>query len=583
MKKLNTIRRAALAALLSTTGLTGTAAWAETTLASPDGSFEITGELKSVDENEYIIETEYGELIVAREFVTCAGDGCPAIEAETDVDRQIVLSSPDGSVRLEGDLINLTETSYVIETLSGELTVRRELVLCEGEACPREDEVQQVEGLTVAVPSGVGNTLMSAVMQEYATAKNLKVTSSAGSNAGQTQLLVGDERGQAVAEVSVQEFSAQDAITDVIEGRSDFALVRQALSNEELNKLTKSSDWSTSLRRNTIALDALSFVGHPSNPLDAISIDVLRDVMSGQVKDWSEIGGPNGAISIHTLSDDAELSGMVSASLLGGQSVGGSRQTHETLDDLINAVNNDPLAFAAIYRSQQQDLVGMELTGACNIFYGTSDFSVQTGEYPFPLTWQLFYNPKADSASLASNLIAFLQTDEGQRTLASQGLLSQELRTQAMKDQGDRVLTTALANDFGRAGTTTIERYLSGVSESRRLSTSLRFNSGSSTPDDKALEDIKRISSIVRRPEYANYTVQLVGFSDSYGNFQANLGLSESRASAIRSLLLAENRGWLEADDVKVVGAGPIAPVACNDTNEGRSLNRRVEVWVTPN
>lgn len=69
----------------------------------------------------------------------------------------------------------------------------------------------------------------------------------------------------------------------------------------------------------------------------------------------------------------------------------------------------------------------------------------------------------------------------------------------------------------------------------------------------------------------------LEGHSDSVGNDAVNLALSEKRAQNVRNALLA--RG-LPADRLTARGYGKSRPLAPNDTELGRKLNRRVELIV---
>jgi OOP family OmpA-OmpF porin len=60
------------------------------------------------------------------------------------------------------------------------------------------------------------------------------------------------------------------------------------------------------------------------------------------------------------------------------------------------------------------------------------------------------------------------------------------------------------------------------------------------------------------------------------GGLAANLDLSFRRATAIVHMLVTQYH--LAADRLQPFGAGPYAPVAPNGTEDGRSLNRRVEL-----
>ena len=71
-------------------------------------------------------------------------------------------------------------------------------------------------------------------------------------------------------------------------------------------------------------------------------------------------------------------------------------------------------------------------------------------------------------------------------------------------------------------------------------------------------------------------TVEISGYTDNTGNASANYQLSQSRANAVRAYLV--NVKKLAASRLQATGYGQIAPIATNNTEQGRLLNRRVEL-----
>ncbi len=70
--------------------------------------------------------------------------------------------------------------------------------------------------------------------------------------------------------------------------------------------------------------------------------------------------------------------------------------------------------------------------------------------------------------------------------------------------------------------------------------------------------------------------VKVVGYTDSIGTEQYNLGLSKRRAKTVADYLM--KNGNVPADKIEQVGMGEADPVASNKTREGRAKNRRVVV-----
>ena len=71
-----------------------------------------------------------------------------------------------------------------------------------------------------------------------------------------------------------------------------------------------------------------------------------------------------------------------------------------------------------------------------------------------------------------------------------------------------------------------------------------------------------------------------LGFTDSKGADDYNLNLSNQRATAVKNYLAAKG---LVSSRFTVVGMGEAEPIATNDTEEGRSQNRRVEFAIVAN
>lgn len=88
---------------------------------------------------------------------------------------------------------------------------------------------------------------------------------------------------------------------------------------------------------------------------------------------------------------------------------------------------------------------------------------------------------------------------------------------------------------------------------------------------DAALAEIARLLS--RREDLSIY---VVGHTDAIGALEANLDLSRLRAEAVVAALAT--RFGVAAGRAVPAGVGPLAPVATNATEEGRALNRRVEI-----
>ncbi|MDX1661683.1 MAG: OmpA family protein [Gemmatimonadota bacterium] len=100
------------------------------------------------------------------------------------------------------------------------------------------------------------------------------------------------------------------------------------------------------------------------------------------------------------------------------------------------------------------------------------------------------------------------------------------------------------------------------------------FATNSTAIEPASADALAAIATLMR--DHPDLEVHVVGHTDATGSIEANMELSRGRAQAVVDALVSEHgidRGRLVAR-----GVGPLAPVATNRSEEGRSLNRRVEL-----
>ncbi|MCU0429006.1 MAG: OmpA family protein [Cytophagaceae bacterium] len=88
-------------------------------------------------------------------------------------------------------------------------------------------------------------------------------------------------------------------------------------------------------------------------------------------------------------------------------------------------------------------------------------------------------------------------------------------------------------------------------------------------------ELLKVVKVMKAHPEYA---MELSGHTDNIGNKSFNIDLSKNRANAVKNYLVSQG---IEASRITVKGFGSSMPVANNNSEAGRALNRRVEFLIT--
>lgn len=101
----------------------------------------------------------------------------------------------------------------------------------------------------------------------------------------------------------------------------------------------------------------------------------------------------------------------------------------------------------------------------------------------------------------------------------------------------------------------------------------VQFKSGTADLDSNSKNKLDGIATTLKDNQHLNFEV--AGHTDSRGNSTLNTRLSEARADSVRRYLVY--RG-VSSSRLSAKGYGSDKPIASNDTREGRSQNRRVEL-----
>jgi len=506
-----------------------------------------------------------------------------ALSATTALAQDIELYTSDGTLSLRGQLIEFVDQQYTIDTSIGKLTFDSDNVLCKGDACPVIKP--PVSEFTVV---GIGiqpSKLLPELLPSYAQSLSAQVNQEANG----TYVFTNAE-DEAIAKISLSDAPSSDSAPDLPQGQNAVALTSRPLLPEEALKWKMDPAPESQVEQSTgllsgssqvIGLNAITIITAKENPINTISMNDIIKVFSGEYTNWSELGGPDAALKLYGPQSDSELTSAFAAQVLGIADDENSQlsQDIEIVENVAQRVAADANAIGYTYFSNAQQAKALAMQGVCGLVTPPNSFTIKAEEYPLT---QRFYAYRVGQTDVehVDTLMRFMQSHEGQDIVGAYGLVNQHYTSNSISNQGIR-LANAITSRSTNVESELLKEMVTQIIDSKRLSTTLRFATGSNQMDQRAQSDIVRLAEQLQSAENEDNNVHLLGFTDSVGDFDLNQEVSLRRANQVRDALLDVDSTLAERVSILPAGFGEIAPIACNETAQGRSINRRVEVWVS--
>lgn len=494
---------------------------------------------------------------------------------------EVTLQSSDGTVNMTGEFVDFRDNAYIIATALGELRVAANRVSCKGDACPNLNTNEA--DIVVSGSDVVGVGLMPLLLEGYAGSLGAAATlgNAAGSNNIFASLTAEEGFGDEIASFLVTSSTETAAFSNLLNETSELAMSSRRILPDEARSLRDAGagNMISPSQEHIIAVDSLVVITHPDNPVESLSTEQLRSIYSGQITNWSDVGGPD--LPITFVSREAETGSRVvfEDRIFGDEpaTLTPDAQIATSNSDVAQAVNGDKGALGVVGYAFQRGAKPLTIVNECGIRMRPDAFSARTEEYA--LQRRLYLYSREDTASTESRrFLDFVTSTRADGLIGKAGFIGfgVDRREQSLEEGRALALLDPDADPYEAQF---MRDMLGRMAEYDRLSTTFRFRTGSSRLDERGQIDLARlVAYLADQPEGSE--ILLVGFTDDVGEFDGNRGLSEGRAAQMVEEIRAAAGNRLDGMTMSSVGYGEIAPSGCNIDQEGRRINRRVEVWI---
>jgi phosphate transport system substrate-binding protein len=222
----------------------------------------------------------------------------------------------------------------------------------------------------------------------------------------------------------VKSSQTHGAFINLIYGEADIILTHRTISHDEK---AHADSVGITLIETPIALDAFVFVVNKSNPVKTLTVNQIQKIYTGEITNWSQVGGNNASIKVFTRPRNSGSEEVLRELVMNGlepadfpeSSIGGMSQVFgeilHNVDGICYTFNN--------YKNLQARIPDSEVPKIAINGIFPDEKTVKNGTFPFISKVHVAIRSDLDHNSMAYKLYEWLQSEDAKPTITECGFL----------------------------------------------------------------------------------------------------------------------------------------------------------------
>jgi phosphate transport system substrate-binding protein len=217
--------------------------------------------------------------------------------------------------------------------------------------------------------------------------------------------------------ITVNKSGSGTGAAALLDGRCDIATMSRFMKEQEFKDAIAKNVFPVA---HAVAMDGVCIVVHPSNPINGLSSEQVRDIYLGKMNNWKQLGGPDTPIVVISRDTSSGTYETFESFIMKGQKMAPS----------VEYVSTNPQAFARVEKTRgaigyvgygfiQTGVKALTLDGV-----EPSRQTILSGKYPASRPLFMFTNGYPVLGSMTYKFVTFHLTEKGQEVVENKGFVA---------------------------------------------------------------------------------------------------------------------------------------------------------------
>ncbi|MBN2685105.1 MAG: PstS family phosphate ABC transporter substrate-binding protein [Pontiellaceae bacterium] len=216
--------------------------------------------------------------------------------------------------------------------------------------------------------------------------------------------------------VTVSESGSGNGAKSLLNGTCDIADMSRGMKDSEFKACAEKDIQPVA---HVVALDGLPILVHPSNPVQELTIEQIRDIFTGKITNWKEVGGSDMKIVMISRDTNSGTYETFETKVMDKEEIHGSCEYVTSNGQMRQRVQSTPAAIGyAGIGFVDRSVKALKVNGVA-----PSAKTVQSGEYPIARPLFMYTNGYPKLGSPLYQFVTIYLTEDGQELVEDQGFI----------------------------------------------------------------------------------------------------------------------------------------------------------------